>query len=243
MPDGKFVSYLRVSTSKQGRSGLGLEAQRQAVSEFLNGGSWELVAEFVEVESGRLASRPELNKALSLCRVHGAVLVVAKLDRLARNAHFLLGLRDAGVEFVACDIPSSNRLTVGIMAMVAEEEARLISTRTKQALAAAKARGVKLGKPNLKQWARLKGTSASARRRSRRALRLAYDLLGSIEYIRTYGLLTPSSILNELNSRGIPASRGGRWSTTQVQRVLDRLRLTTTLSDCRHVEVGGTSAT
>src|ERR1043166_3975169 len=130
MAEGKFVSYLRVSTARQGRSGLGIEAQRQAVDDFLNGGNWKLVKEFVEVESGKKADRPELAKAFQLCRLIGAKLVIAKLDRLSRDAHFLLGLEKAGVDFVAADMPAANRLTVGIMAMVAEEERRLISART-----------------------------------------------------------------------------------------------------------------
>src|SRR3954468_5314792 len=149
MAGGRFVSYLRVSTDKQGRSGLGLEAQRTAVAGFLNGGRWELVAEFVEIETGKRADRPVLAQALATCRLHRAVLVIAKLDRLARDAHFLLGLEKAGVEFVAADMPHANRLTVGIMALVAEEEARATSARTKAALAAAKARGVRLGNPRL----------------------------------------------------------------------------------------------
>src|SRR4051794_13540802 len=122
MVNGKFVSYLRVSTAKQGRSGLGLEAQRQAVAEHLNGGRWTLVAEHVEVESGRRNDRPALAKALADCRIHGATLIVAKLDRLSRNAAFLLTLRDSGVQFVAADMPQANALTVGILAVVAEAE-------------------------------------------------------------------------------------------------------------------------
>ena len=145
MADGRFVSYLRVSTQRQGRSGLGLEAQRKAVADYLNGGRWRLVSELIEVESGANANRPKLAEALALCRSHRATLVVAKLDRLARDAHFLLGLQKAGVDFVAADMPSANRMTVGIMALVAEEERRMISARTKAALAAAKVRGVKLG--------------------------------------------------------------------------------------------------
>ena len=145
MSEGKFVSYIRVSTAKQGRSGLGLEAQRHAVETYLNGGNWKLVKEFIEVESGKKADRPQLAKAFQACRVFGAKLVIAKLDRLSRNAHFLLGLENAGVDFVAADMPHANRLTVGIMAMVAEDEGRRISERTKAALAAAKRRGVKLG--------------------------------------------------------------------------------------------------
>src|SRR3982075_3391828 len=145
MGDGNFVAYYRVSTSKQGRSGLGVEAQCHSVNSFLNGGTWSLVAEFTEVESGKRNDRPQLAKALQACRVYGAKLVIAKLDRLSRDAHFLLGLEKAGVDFLAADMPHANRLTVGIMAMVADEERRMISARTKAALAAAKRRGVKLG--------------------------------------------------------------------------------------------------
>src|SRR5215218_1403441 len=145
MAEGGFVAYYRVSTERQGKSGLGLDAQRKAVEDFLNGGNWRLVAEFTEIESGKQADRPALAKAFQACRLRRAKLVIAKLDRLSRDAHFLLGLEKAGIDFVAADMPNANRLTVGIMAMVAEEERRMISARTKAALAQAKARGVKLG--------------------------------------------------------------------------------------------------
>src|ERR671910_308678 len=145
MAVGRFVAYYRVSTDKQGRSGLGLEAQREAVQSFLNGGSWTLAAEVTEVESGKRNDRPELDRALGLCRLYGATLVVAKLDRLARNVAFISKLMEERVEFVAVDFPKANRLTVHILAAVAEHEAEAISKRTKEALAAAKARGVKLG--------------------------------------------------------------------------------------------------
>lgn len=130
-----------MSTDRQGKSGLGIEAQRNGVAEHLNGGNWSLVKEFVEVESGKRIDRPKLDEAIKACRIYGAKLVIAKLDRLSRDAHFLLGLEKAGVDFVAADMPNANRLTVGIMAMVAEEERRMISKRTKDALAAAKRRG------------------------------------------------------------------------------------------------------
>src|SRR6516162_2201556 len=145
MAKGKFVAYYRVSTAKQGVSGLGLEAQRTAVLDYLNGGRWKLVGEFKEVESGKDSGRPALAKALAACRVHNATLIIAKLDRLARNVAFISNLMEAGVEFVAVDFPQANRLTVHILAAVAEHEAAMISARTKAALAAARARGVKLG--------------------------------------------------------------------------------------------------
>src|SRR6516225_2862500 len=133
MAEDKFVSYLRVSTARQGKSGLGIEAQRKAVEDYLNGGNWKLVKEFVEVESGKHADRPQLAKAFQACRVTGGKLVIAKLDRLSRDAHFLLGLEKAGVDFVAADMPQANRLTIGIMAVMAEDERRRISERTKAA--------------------------------------------------------------------------------------------------------------
>jgi DNA invertase Pin-like site-specific DNA recombinase len=139
----KWISYLRVSKEKQGRSGLGIEAQREAVRVFLNGGT--PVKEFVEVETGKTEARPELAAAFAACRLYGAKLVIAKIDRLSRDAHFLLGLEKAGIDFVAADMPAANRLTVGVMALVAEQEGRMISKRTQEALAAAKRRGIKLG--------------------------------------------------------------------------------------------------
>jgi DNA invertase Pin-like site-specific DNA recombinase len=145
MAQGAFVSYLRVSTARQGQSGLGLAAQRAAVTDFLNGGDWSLIAEYVEVESGANDERPKLAEALARCRLHNATLVIAKLDRLSRDAHFLLGLQKAGVRFVAADMPEANEMVVGIMAVVAQAERKMISARTKAALQAAKARGVKLG--------------------------------------------------------------------------------------------------
>src|SRR5918993_4311163 len=147
MAKGSYVSYLRVSTDRQGRSGLGLEAQRKTVEDFLNGGRWNLIAEFVEVESGKRDDRPKLAEALALCRVHNATLVIAKLDRLSRDAAFLLGLQKAGVRFVAADMPEANEPVVGVMAVVAQAERKMISARTKAAMAAAKARGVQLGRP------------------------------------------------------------------------------------------------
>lgn len=145
MAQGRFVTYLRVSTAQQGSSGLGLEAQRAASTAYLNGGNWTLVKEVVEIESGKRNDRPALAQALRICRQQKATLLIAKLDRLARNVHFISGLMESGVEFIAVDMPEANRFVVHIMAAVAEQEAETISKRTKAALAAAKARGKALG--------------------------------------------------------------------------------------------------
>lgn len=224
MANGRFVSYLRVSTEKQGRSGLGLEAQRAAVSQFLNGGSWTLVAEIVEVESGKRKDRPKLAEAIALCRAHRATLLVAKLDRLARNAAFLLSLRDSGVEFVACDMPDANRMTVGILAVVAEDEAERISSRTKAALAAAKARGRKLG--GFRGHAASSGDAAHARAaKSRKADARAADLAPILTRIDPDGTRSLAEIARRLSDETIPTPRGGTlWTPTAVARLRDRLR-------------------
>ncbi|MGW8787130.1 recombinase family protein [Heyndrickxia sporothermodurans] len=221
MAEGKFVSYLRVSTKQQGASGLGLEGQRKAVMDYLNGGHWSLISEVVEVESGKNSARPKLAEALKLCRIHGATLVVAKFDRLARDAHFLLGLSKAGIDIVACDMPSANRMTVGIMAVVAEEEARMISTRTKAALAAAKARGVKLGgyRGNPTD-ALVEGRARSVAVRQERAQGRASDLASTIADLQASGLTSLRQLANGLNQRNIPTARGGTWSAVQVDRVM-----------------------
>ena len=166
MATGAFISYLRVSTARQGKSGLGLEAQRKAVADYLNGGNWQLLAEMVEVESGKKSDRPVLQEAIDLSKATGATLVVAKIDRLTRDAAFLLSLRDAGIDFVAADMPDANRLTVGIMALVAEQEREAISRRTKDALAAAKARGVQLGAYRDGQFVGRVGTVEDAQKAS-----------------------------------------------------------------------------
>jgi len=210
---GKFIAYYRVSTARQGESGLGLEAQKKAVADYLNGGAWELVGEYVEVESGKRKNRPQLNAALAAAKKAGAVLVIAKLDRLARNLHFISGLLESGVEFMAVDNPNANRLTVQILAAVAENEARAISERTKVALAAAKARGVKLGKNGAKL----------ARVNRREAQKRAQGLAPVIEEIREAGIVTVRGIAEELNARQIATPRGGRWHVASVQRVLKRL--------------------
>ena len=157
----RFIAFQRVSTARQGSSGLGLEAQRWTIEAFAAAGGAEVLARFTEVESGRHSERPELNRALHLAKVTGATLVIAKLDRLSRNAAFPLTLRESGVRFVAVDLPEANDLTEGIMALVAQQEREAISLRTEEALAVAKARGVRLGNPNgaaaLRRAGRLSG--------------------------------------------------------------------------------------
>lgn len=219
---GKFIAYYRVSTVRQGRSGLGLEAQRAAVLSYLNGGSWELIAEVTEVESGRRSDRPQLAAALAACRLHGATLVIAKLDRLSRDAAFLLGLQNAGVRFTAVDMPEANELVVGIMACVAQAERKMISERTKAALKAAKTRGVALGG--------FRGHVATDDARSRAltvrtdaADRRALDLAPTIKALQAEGVCSLRAIASALNARGITARRGGVWSPSQVRDVLARI--------------------
>ena len=221
MATGKFVSYLRVSTQRQGKSGLGLEAQREAVNGFLNGGNWKLIQEVVEVESGKNSDRPELAKSLSLCRIHRATLLVAKLDRLARNVAFISALMEAGVKFVAVDLPQANELTVHIMASMAEYEAKAISTRTKAALAAAKARGTQLGglRWDLSSVSH-KGRKAALKARRKTQERYTQDVLPVIQEKQKQGAVSLRQIAAALNEDGTPAPRGGEWSAAQVQRVL-----------------------
>jgi DNA invertase Pin-like site-specific DNA recombinase len=223
MANGKFISYLRVSTARQGVSGLGLEAQREAVSRYLNGGHWQLVQEIVEIESGKRNDRPAIAEALRLCRLHRATLVIAKLDRLARNVHFISSLMESGVDFVACDFPEANRLTVHILAAVAEHEAVMISARTKAALTAAKARGAALGglRGGRERMASMaaKGTLASAAVRQESAAKRNADLMPVIADLRAKGATSSREIAKGLNAAGLTTARGGQWSGTQVLRV------------------------
>ncbi|MER9965571.1 recombinase family protein [Mesorhizobium sp. M0060] len=226
MAEGRFISYLRVSTGRQGRSGLGLEAQRETVRTFLNGGSWSLVSEFVEVESGTgKADRPELEAALAHCRIMGATLIVANVSRLTRSPDFMARLVAAGVEVRFCDLPSiegpAGKFMLRQMLAVAELEAGMISERTKKALAAAKARGVKLGKPeNLSNQD--EGRKAGRATRTAKAERRATDLTPILADIRSAGASTLREIAAALNDRSIPTTRGGAWSAVQVSRILAR---------------------
>lgn len=222
----KAVAYYRVSTARQGASGLGLEAQRAAVEALCTARGWELIAPpFQEIESGKRADRPELAKALERAKLTGARLVIAKLDRLSRNAAFLLTLKDSGVEFVAADMPDANNLTVGIMALVAQQEREAISKRTKEALAAAKARGQRLGNPNGAAAFRRagKGTAAALAVVSANADAHAIRLRPVVARLRAQGIVSLGGVAAALNDEGILTPRGGRWHASSVRNLLSRL--------------------
>lgn len=222
MPNGKFVAYYRVSTVRQGASGLGLDAQREAVARYLNGGDWKLMAEMTEVETGKAADRPKLHDALRLCRLHKATLVIAKLDRLARNMAFTAWLMDSGVEFVAVDNPHATRLTIHILAAMAEHEAAAISTRTKDALAAAKRKGVKLGGDRAGNFETIAaaGRIAGNAARSKASKDRSADLAPTLADLRANGATSLRDLAAGLNERGFTTARGGAWSAVQVSRVL-----------------------
>lgn len=225
MPNGKFVSYMRVSTVRQGVSGLGLDAQKKAIADYLNGGSWELLAEFVEIESGKNDTRQELQKALRLCLMTGATLIIAKLDRLSRNLHFISSIQKSNIEFVACDMPAANKFTVHILAAVAEHEREMISQRTKAALQAAKMRGTKLGNhSNLSEEALRIGRKLGVLARQRKADNFALQIAPIICEFQGQGL-TLAKIATELNSRNILTSSGklGRWSPSTVRDLAIRI--------------------
>lgn len=220
----KIVAYHRVSTVKQGLSGLGLEAQTRAINTFAKERGCTLIESFTEVESGKRNDRPELHKALHLAKVTGATLVIAKLDRLSRNAAFLLTLRDSGAKFIAADMPDANELTVGIMALVAQQEREAISKRTKEALAAAKARGVKLGNPNGAAAIRRanKGNGEALRAIKSSADRFALDLMPVINTLKDEGVTSIGAIAAELNKRGILTPRARCWYKSSVKNLLAR---------------------
>jgi DNA invertase Pin-like site-specific DNA recombinase len=217
---GKFVAYYRVSTTKQGINGLGMDAQRDSVRNYLNAGNWNLIAEFAEVETGKRSDRQELTKAIALCRKEKATLLIAKLDRLARNAAFLLNLRDSGVDFIAADMPHADKFTVGIMALVAEKERDMISQRTKDGLAAAKRRGTKLGNPR----------PAAAVKRAvtvniQRADAYSSDLAPIIKEIQQAHVITLRGIAQCLNVRGFKTPNGKAFAAQSVKNILDRISL------------------
>jgi DNA invertase Pin-like site-specific DNA recombinase len=247
MAQGSFVSYLRVSTGKQGASGLGLEAQRETVRTFLNGGSWELVGEFVEVESGTAKGddRPELDKALARCRVMGATLIVANVSRLTRNPDFMARLVAAGVEVRFCDLPKvegpAGRFMLRQMLAVAELEAGLIAERTRKALAQkkawyadlteeqraelrAKGKATQLGgdRGNLQEVGD-RGRAVSLALRQEKSARRAADLAPIVAEVRASGAASLREIASALNARRIPTARGGSWSAVQVKRLLEQV--------------------
>lgn len=221
----RVVAYYRVSTEEQGRSGLGLDAQRQAVRSLCQGRGWEVIAEHTEVESGKVDTRPELAAAMHRARVTGAVLVVAKLDRLSRSVAFLSALQDSSARFIAADMPEATELTVHIMAAVAQQERKAIGQRTRDALQAAKAAGRTLGNPNgaaaLRRAA--KGNVAAVAELKAGADAFAADLAPVIADIRASGAITLPMMAAELNARHIQTRRGGRWHPSGVRNLLARI--------------------
>ena len=224
MSQGSIVTYLRVSTARQGKSGLGLEAQQKAVADYLSTGQWNLLEEFVEVESGKNNKRPELLEAIELCKASGAKLLVGRLDRLARDAAFLMSLKDAGIDFVCADMPEANRLTIGIMALVAEQEREAISKRTKEALAAAKARGVQLGAYRDGVYVGGKGNADTARNASEaRTVRFHANAVDKLPLLKRYdpdGSMSMRAIADIFNRYGVKTVSGrGQWSANAVRRL------------------------
>jgi DNA invertase Pin-like site-specific DNA recombinase len=213
-----YVAYLRVSTNKQGIDGLGIEAQEQSIRSY-NG---NVIAKFVEVESGKRKDRPELLKALEHCNLTHSILIVAKLDRLSRNVHFISSLMESGVEFIACDFPEANRLTLHILAAVAEHEARVISERTKAALAAAKLRGVKLGNPNLTSEGRAKGNLGGVKTIKDAADNFAKRVIPTIDAYKNMGMGL-RKIANELNKMGVKTARRKLWTAQAVKNITARM--------------------
>lgn len=236
MGNGRFISYLRVSTQKQGDSGLGVEAQRAAVEHYLRAGNWKLAKEFIEHESGKKNDRPQLDAALRACRLQNATLIVGYLSRLARNARFLLKLvEDSGKRGVVfCDLPHipegpTGKFIVTQMAAAAEYEGAAISERTRAALAAAKERGTVLGGRRMSsaRWAKesAEGRKAGTEARSKAAAEWMADVAPVIVDIRAHGAASMRQIADELNERGIETRRGSQWTAMQVKRVMDAVRV------------------
>lgn len=208
-----YVAYYRVSTKRQEASGAGLDAQRFDVEQYTQKQDGEIIAEFTEIESGRKKDRPELEKALKLCRAKKAVLIIAKLDRLARNVHFVSGLLESKADFVACDNPEANKMMIQLLAVFAEYERDMISQRIKDALAQRKSQGVKLGTTGKER----------ARENKEQALAFALELEPLILEMRADGITKVCDIVRELNARNIPTARDGRWHRTTVYKLLDRV--------------------
>ena len=226
----QFVAYYRVSTKRQGRSGLGIEAQEQSVAILVANQGAKLIGSFKEHESGKQdRNRPELHKAIAMVKRRKAVLVIARLDRLSRNAAFLLNLRDSGIEFRCCDMPEADATTVGFMAIMAEHTGRLISRNTKEALAAAKRRGVRLGNRKgvntFGAAGQEKGSRNGASATRQKALEAAEGFRDLIQDIRREGITSASGIARHLNEKGETTPRGKAWNPMQVIRTMDRLGL------------------
>lgn len=229
MAEGNFIAYYRVSTARQGASGLGLDAQQEMVRKYLDGGSWALVDEFTEVESGKRDDRPNLLKAIKLCKLKNAKLVVSKLDRLSRDLHFITYLQKSGIKFVVAENPDMNELTVHIFAAMAEHERKLISNRTKEALAQAKKRGVKLGNPIINQGQQIAGSGNTTKARvvkTEKANEYAMNMREIIEDIKNSGFTSLRSIAHELNVRGFSTRRNKRWTANSVRLCIMRYTAT-----------------
>ena len=207
------IAYFRVSTDKQGKSGLGLEAQKESVNRYLESVGWSLIGEYVEIESGKRKNRPQLAGALEACKREKATLLIAKLDRLARNVHFISGLMESGVDFVAADNPHANKLMIHMLAAFAEHEREQISQRTKEALAAAKARGVELGKNG----------KVLARQNQEKAATFAKGMAKIVWQLQNEGFKTVRQLVEELNRREIHSANGAKWHVPTVHRLLRRL--------------------
>lgn len=214
MADGNFVAYYRTSTRTQD---LGIEAQKAAVVSWLNGGKHQVIGEFEEHESGKNDERKQLQAAIALCKKRKATLVIAKMDRLSRDLAFIANLMKSGVEFVACDNPHANKLTIHILAAVAEHERDMIGKRTSEALQALKRSGKRLGSPEIE-----KAQAKSREIRTAKADQFAANVLPIIEKIKAGGATSLRAIANELNERHIRTPRGSKWSAKQVQLVLER---------------------
>lgn len=227
MAEGLFIAYYRVSTAEQGRSGLGIEAQKETVARYLNGGNWQLLAEFEEHESGKRNDRPKLKAALDHCKRTGATLIIARLDRMSRNAAFTTALMESKIKFLCCDMPEANEFMITMMAGLAAVEAKRISTNTKAALAAAKAKGTKLGcsagQCHVPVPARSKGGNASGQARAAAAAERHALVVGRVRELQAAGL-SLRGIAGQLNAEHAkPPREGGSWNATSVKRVADKL--------------------